>query len=115
MIIIYRAERGEELRRAKHAVLRRYLPDLNTSDHRGSCRLVPEHMGVGLRDDLLPGTSVAEQAEQLTHRSAGYEQGRFLAHPVGRRLLQPVNGGVLAEHVVTERRARHGPEHVRGG
>jgi hypothetical protein len=58
VIIVGGAERGQELRRAKYAALRRYLPDLNTSDHRGSCRLVPEQVGVSIRDDLLPGTSV---------------------------------------------------------
>ena len=115
VIIIGGAERGQDLRRAEHAPLRPHLPDLDTPDHRGSRRLVQEHVGISIRDDLLPGTGADQQAEQIAHGPAGYEQRGLLAHPSGCRLLQPVDGGVVTEDVVAERRTGHGPEHVRGG
>jgi len=113
--IVGGAERGQDLRRAEYAPLRPHLSDLDTPDHRGSCRLVQEQVGVSIRDDLLAGTGADQQTEQIAHGSAGYEKRGLLAHPPGCRLLQPVDGGVVPEDVVAERRAGHGLEHVRCG
>ena len=92
-----RGGRGQDLRRAEYAPLRPHLPDLDAPDHRGSCRLVQEQVGLSIRDDLLPGTGADQQTEQIAHGSAGYEERGVLAHPLGCLLLQPVDGGVVTE------------------
>jgi hypothetical protein len=109
------AERRQDLCWTQHTALGGYLPDLDAADHRGPGRLVHEQVGVGVRDDLLAGAGADQQAEQVAHGPAGDEQRGFLAHPLRCRLLEPVHRGVVAEHIVAEWRAGHGPEHLLRG
>ena len=97
-----RAVRVRRHRVQHHAAERRRRPVLVVVD----VRLVAE-------DHFLPALAVRQQRRQVPHRPAGDEEaGLHAGHP-RRQRLELVDGRVLAEHVVAERRRRHRLPHRR--
>ena len=85
-----------------HAPQRRRRPVLVVID----VRLVAQ-------DDLAAAAAVRQQRGEVAHRAARDEDRGLLArHPGGQR-LQPVHGRIVAEHIVTHLRRRHGLAHGR--
>ena len=73
-------------------------------------------IGVGhLADDVfIAPVAVRHERTQIALRAAGHEQGRLKSQVRRDALLQPVDGGIVPEHIVAHFRAQHGLAHGRG-
>ena len=88
---------------------------LHAAEHGGAAGFVA--VGVRLLADqvLVAALAVAHDRAQIALRARGHEERGLEAELAGDALLQGVDGGVVAEHVVAERRAQHRVAHGGGG
>ena len=86
---------------------------LHAAEHRAAARLVA--IGVRALADqvLVAALAMAHQRREVALRARRHEQRRLLAEHRGDALLQRVDGGVVAEHVVAQRRGHHRVAHRR--
>src|SRR6185295_20095131 len=66
-------------------------------------------------DHLLAVLAMRHHGGEVRLRARGKEETRLHAEALGADLLQPVDGGVVAEDVVADFRARHRLAHRGGG
>ena len=67
------------------------------------------------QDHLVAAAAMHQQADQVAHRARRHEQAGFLAQAIGRECLQPLDGRVIAQHVVADLGFCHGSAHGRRG
>src|SRR5581483_10944507 len=89
------------------AVVVARLAQLDAADPGRAGDLVVQYVGLAAHDGFVAALAVRQQRDEVGHGAAGDEHGRLLAHPVGGHLLQALDGGVVAEDVVSD----FGPEH----
>jgi len=69
----------------------------------------------GVAEQDLAVLGVDHDGQQVAHGPRGDEERGLLADGPGGEFLELADGGVLAEDVVADRRAAHGPAHGRRG
>ena len=89
--------------------------ELHTGVARRRPVLVDDHVLAPSRDDGRPGLGEQAEGELVAHRPRRHEQRRLLSHALGEGLLEGVDGGVLAVHVVADLGIGHGPPHLGRG
>src|SRR4030043_125373 len=72
-------------------------------------------MAAVTQDRLGAPPEMSRDGDQVAHRPADDQKGRFLAAPLGGHPLEPVHRGVFAEHVVSKLGIREGLPHLLGG
>src|SRR5208282_5940258 len=72
-------------------------------------------MRLSFQNYFLASLCLTQRAYEVGLRSASCEEGRLLAHLLGGKFLQAVNGWILTINIVTQRRRSHGIEHFRSG
>ena len=111
-MVIRRVHRPRDVARGERAVV--------VVDNRELHACVVRSRRVLVDDDVLAATGhdagarLGEQAQRqlVPHRARGHEQGGLLADPCRERLLQRVDGGILAVHVVADIGLGHGAPHL---
>ncbi len=114
-VLVVRLDHRRDLLGADDAALPVDEAQTDPCDRRVAASLVEVVVRAGVEDDLVAGFRLRLDADEVAHGARGHEQRRLLAEQRGHRLLQPVDGGVLAVDVVADRRGHHGGEHGRGG
>lgn len=87
---------------------------LHPGDRGRSPQLVVEDVGLAPGDQLIPARTMGQRRHQVAHRPRGHEQGRFLAHPLGGDLLQPLHCWVLSPAIIADLCGRHRSPHRLG-
>ena len=90
-------------------------PDAAPGDGRIAARLVIVDVALPMQEDLVSGGGLAQNREQIGHRSRGSEERRLFAEELRRALFQSIHGRILAHHVVAHFGAAHRLSHRRGG
>ena len=84
---------------------------LDAAQHRRTAALIT----VGVRrladEVFVAPLAMRHQAAQIALRAGGHEQGCLKTQHVGDALLQGIDGGVIAIHIITQRRGKHGRTH----
>ena len=88
---------------------------LNTAQHRSATTLVAVGVGRLADDVLVAAAAMGHQTAQIALRAGGHEQRGLKAQQRGNFFLQGVDRGVIAKHIVAQRRGHHGLAHGRGG
>ena len=91
------------------------LRELHARVRGAGAGLVPHGVRLATDDDLVAGVGQELQRELVGHVAGRNPQGGLLAEQRGDDVLQEVDGGVLAELIVADRRGRHGGAHRVGG
>jgi hypothetical protein len=88
---------------------------LHAAQHRGAAAF-PAVAVRHLADEVLvTALAVGQDGAQVALGAGGHEQRGLEAQQAGNSLLQRVDGGVVAKHVVAQRRGHHGLAHGGGG
>ena len=88
---------------------------LNTAQHRRTTGLPLVAVRFLTDDVLVAALAMAHERDQVALRAAGAKKPGFKSHARGQCVLQQVDAGVIAKHVVAQRRCQHGFAHARGG
>ncbi len=83
--------------------------------HRRTARLGGGRVGAAVENDRVAPAGMNGKRDGVAHRSRWQEECRFLAGQRGDMLLQGVDGWVLADLLVTDRRAGHRLPHGLAG
>jgi hypothetical protein len=84
---------------------------LDGAQHRHAATLPAVGVPALAHDGLVAALAVAHEGDQVGLRARGREQRGLEAQQLRRVLLQCVDGGVVAEHVVAQWRGLHGRAH----
>ena len=68
-----------------------------------------------LHDNFVARLRVDFGANLVRHGAGGDEQSGFFTQQLGGEILQPVDGGIFAEHIIADLGLGHGPTHFRRG
>ena len=93
-------------------VLRQRLR-LHAAEHRRTTAFVAVGVGQLADDVLVAPAAVRQDAAQVALRARRHEQRRLFARERGDALLQRVDRGIVAEHIVAQGRSHHGGTHGR--
>ena len=95
---------------------RRLNRDDATSRQRGEAAgLGQGHVRLRIDQERVAPIRQRQQADEVSHCSACYEQGRFLAEQFSGEILELPNGRILASLIVADLGARHGLAHLLSG
>ncbi len=89
-------------------------PNARPDDDRVTGRLVEHDVAARCRDRLLAPGEVGQLGDEVALGPARHEQAGFLAEQLGRPLLERVDRGIVAEHVVADLGCGHRPTHLVG-
>ena len=81
--------------------------ELNSAQAGGAADLIVQDMRLAADDRLVPALAVRQQAGEVSHRTAGDEDGGLLTHQLRCHRFQAIHGGVFAEDVVAHHGLRH--------
>jgi hypothetical protein len=84
---------------------------LDAAQHRGAAAFVLVRVRLLADQVFVAAAAVRHQRDQIRLRTAGREHAGLEAEQVGREILQAVDGGVVAIHVVADGRGGHGGAH----
>ena len=73
-----------------------------------------DHVGLGLKQDLLAALDLGQDRQKVAHRAARHEQAGLLAEDRCSGLFQLSRGRVGIESVIAERRGAHARVHGLG-
>ncbi|CFN97263.1 Uncharacterised protein [Bordetella pertussis] len=88
---------------------------LDAAQHRSAASLEFVRMGLLPHQILVAAGAMRHQRGQVALRARREEQPGLLARPRGNLVLQAPYAGVIAHHIVTHRRGRHGLPHGGAG
>src|SRR5512134_1868998 len=88
---------------------------LDRAEHRAATRLVAVGVCLHPHQHFVAALAVAHQRREVRLRARGEEERLLEAEELRRALLQPVHGGVIAEHVVADLGPGHRPAHAGRG
>src|SRR2546425_918819 len=87
---------------------------LRAPERRDGAALVIDDMAAPVADDLFAHARERAEGDLVRHRPGGHPHGRFLAQQRRDAVLQRIDGGVLAVHVVAHFGGRDGLAHPGG-
>ncbi len=94
---------------------RRPGPGRDAAQHRGGAQLVRHHVRIRPGQQLPTGRRDELQRDLVGHRAGRGEQRRLVPEELRDVPLERVDGRVVPEHVVADRRGGHGLAHPVGG
>ncbi len=80
---------------------------LDRSQHCHAARFPAIGMPLLADDRFIAAPAMCHQCNQVRLRAGGRKQRRFEVKHVGRKFLQAVDGRIVAEHIVAQRRIDH--------
>ena len=86
---------------------------LHAAEHGRTAAFIAVGMGQLADDVLVAAPAVRQDAAQIALRARGHEERGLLAGQLGDALLQRVDGRVVAEDIVAQRRCQHRLAHGR--
>lgn len=81
----------------------------------GAACFVVVDVGVGVDEDLVAGVCEGAEGELIGHGARGGEEGGFLAEQIGDAGFEEMDGGVVAEDIVSDGGGGHDVAHGLGG
>ena len=87
---------------------------LNAAEHRSATALVAVGVGHLTDDVLVPPAAMRHQAAQVALGAGGHKQRRLETEQGSQLVLQRIDTGVIAKHIVAHRRGPHGIAHSGG-
>ena len=106
-------ERSVDLRGADYSAIGGNRRDVNAADHRCAAGLIQERVRQRVGEHCMTAGHVDEQTDAVAHGAADHQHRRLGPEHLRRPLLEPVDGGVLAVHVVAELGIGHCVTHLR--
>ena len=100
--------RPVDIIRIKTAIIgNRHRCEHDPAKHRGTARFIDEHMIVLAGQDFLTACAMPQHGAQVRLRPAGHEQCCLFAKHGSRLVLQCVDRGIIAIHIITNLGGHH--------
>ena len=113
---IVRLDGGLDVGQRQRAIrlVRNWL-GLDAAEHRTATALPAVAMRLLAHQVFVAALAMRQQSAQVALRARRHEQCRLKAQHLGNAVLQGVDCGVIAKHIVTQRSRQHGLPHGGGG